>query len=112
MEMVVLWNEAAGGLVPGIRARLRVYPTSVAQFQEPRPLYTQISLGGICFAANWKSISKACGRSMVSASCGAFLPPKVAWETGKQEQHEEKVYDAAPNPAHTPSKNKSRNQGA
>ena len=30
-----------------------------------------------CFAANWKSTSKVCGRSIVSASFGAFLPPKA-----------------------------------
>jgi hypothetical protein len=41
-----------------------------------------------------------------------FLAAKSSVGTRKQEQHEEKVYDATPNPAHTPSKNKSQNQGA
>jgi hypothetical protein len=42
----------------------------------------------------------------------SFLAAKSSVGTRKQEQHQEKVYDATPNPAHTPSKNKSRNQGA
>jgi len=44
VEMVGIWDEAAGGLVPEIRAWRRVWAASAAQFQEPQPLYTGISI--------------------------------------------------------------------